>query len=656
MKTDLRRELNELEENFDIDEMTIYDGPEIDPEKIRRTVMQNIKAEKPRNIRKKVTICLIAAALATAVIGSTVLAATGVFKPKLSDVYKGDTSFLEIQDTEEFTFTSYNDDISAEFMGIVSTEDETIASVLLTKKDGTAFTEAEDIEVDENKLADDIIDIDWDSDTKDFAERLKANPKNIDYAYAFYKDNNEGKLLELSNMALTYVLSEDKKSIRLYVVTSPVSPDEPEVYINVVSRDAEAFHFKEKVNSYDLNDGNDGPSLIQDYIRLYGSDEKKYRIKESKNVVSVYSTKTEKLSLPYYLRIKLDYTPESQDLTLRTKVSSETAPHVMKKDLSAEMTITPTRILLETENNYTIDQINEMQSVGGYFNEEDKYTIENPEINFPFRVSAFVDNFFGGENAWTEFDDQRTKIVMTDGTVYYLTATSSMGCDYDPESDMCSLIEEKEFYYSTYPDFSRPSIINVTTGIYKKTIINPNDIAKFVLNGDTVYTKKGYEDLVVSVPGNNIIAEPSTVVPEESESPVLSGLNFNAIVELRETIKNKYSSSGVELSEMMSASMDEKTENSSVSKMVIEICLNGKKDDLKAMITDLAEETKSMYLFITEMKLVKSEESSDYSLMLKMENPHMAENADISEEELMDYINTKYASIDIDKMIENTFN
>ena len=656
MKTDLRSEINKMD-NYEFDETTINEDLGIDPEKIKADVMQRINAQKPKKNRKGFALLLIAAVISTALIGTTVMAAAGVFSPKLNDIYRGDTSFLEVHGTDEFIFESEDDNLSAEFVGITTIDDETIASVVLTKKDDSPFTDADHIESNEKHLLDDIISVDWYSPGDNVVSDLKKNPNNIDYAYAYYKNSKDGKMLEYSSMAVNYILSDDKKSIRLYIKTEPSTPEEPETYVNVVSRYAQIYHSKNKIGSYSMCDGNETPIFMNDFTNCIGDIENKYIVREKNSVMTIYSADEERLSLPYYIRIKIDYSPEDDDLTIRSAVSSETAPGLMKKG-SADLKITPTKIYIAAENTYTIDEINRMQSVGGYFSEEDKYTVENPQICFPFRVSAFVDNFNDEYDPWTEIDEERSRVVMTDGTVYYLNGSSSMGCDYDKETDLCTLIEDKTLTYSYYPSYCTPRSIEDESGIVRQTIINTNEIAKVVINSDTVYTKEGYEDTVVSIPEKTINIKPKITTdssePDSNETDKFA-IDFNGILSLKERIMKNLLTENMYYCEDMSMSMYEPTDNSSIEKMVYTIMIGGGKDDLKRTAEGLCGEL-DKYLYMTELSLKEPlEPSKDYTLTITLENPKKARGAKISDDEILEYINNKYESIDTEKLINDAF-
>ena len=130
MKTTFRNVFNETDD-LPIDETMLGDTPEIDVSKITSMTMSKISEpeKKPKRIKNKLPLILIAAAVSAALIGTTVIAATGLLKPILSEKYGGDTSTLAVYNNNSFKFSCEDKNINAEFLGFTGEEDFTVAAV-----------------------------------------------------------------------------------------------------------------------------------------------------------------------------------------------------------------------------------------------------------------------------------------------------------------------------------------------------------------------------------------------------------------------------------------------------------------------------------------------------------------------------------------------
>ena len=133
MKTKFKDEFDKFDIDFDIDEITVVKDLGIDPETIKCKAMQQIRASKTKRNRKRLSIWLVAAAVSAAVVGTTVIATTGLLHPDFTPIYTGDVSVLEVVGTNEFNFSSDNNSLNAEFLGMVFTEKNLVASVALIK-------------------------------------------------------------------------------------------------------------------------------------------------------------------------------------------------------------------------------------------------------------------------------------------------------------------------------------------------------------------------------------------------------------------------------------------------------------------------------------------------------------------------------------------
>lgn len=103
--------------------------------------MKNISSEKPKKKHKVITFMLIAAALTTAIVGTTVIAATLNKKADFSEVISGEKDALDVYSANDFIMKTDIENLDAEFLGIMGNEETAFAEIELFHKDGTAFFE-----------------------------------------------------------------------------------------------------------------------------------------------------------------------------------------------------------------------------------------------------------------------------------------------------------------------------------------------------------------------------------------------------------------------------------------------------------------------------------------------------------------------------------
>ena len=131
-------EMETLTESFDrIEEASLY-APDIDIEKIKRGALEmtGMKASK-KHTGKKLTVLLIAAALAVAAVGTTA-AATGSFNSAFGQMIAGE-AIDGLYSAGKAQISS--DTLNVEFEGVTGDDRSAMAVLTITKKDGTAFTE-----------------------------------------------------------------------------------------------------------------------------------------------------------------------------------------------------------------------------------------------------------------------------------------------------------------------------------------------------------------------------------------------------------------------------------------------------------------------------------------------------------------------------------
>ena len=245
----LKNEFDQFDQDFEIDETTICADLGIDPQKIADNVLQTIaEPTVKKNKRRFITVFVAAAALSITAVCSTVIATSGVLRPDFTDVYQGDISALEIRGTETFEFAPLDQNLQAEFIGIVNTEDRIVASVNISKKDGTPFTSSDGMQNPSGFLLEKLLPEVKNNENHsqrptDYSVRLKEQQYGFDYPYVFYVEDENGNICEQSADAVEYVLSDNGKTLRMFITAKTVDKDLTGGYVYITSRYTTEINF-----------------------------------------------------------------------------------------------------------------------------------------------------------------------------------------------------------------------------------------------------------------------------------------------------------------------------------------------------------------------------------------------------------------------------
>ena len=471
--TSFKREFDTIDEAYDIDESTITKGVDIDTDKVVNNVMTAIRADKESHKkRSKLPVILVAASVSTAIIGTSVVASTNIISSNFNNKYKGDTSAITIYENDSFKFTTKDDNLKAEFIGLVGDEDFTMATVELTKKDGsTFFNDGFLLPLNyENVYGDDcykyqVIRTGSDSDSTD------------DY-------NNTDDKAE-------YILSRDGKTLTLYLTAGTV--DDP--------KNTKLDFHSSKYYSYNFGKAlTQTPSIDSEtYKRAFEELEYASDI-ENKNAKWIYENgkyvfhniETEEHSLDFDISLTLD---KKLNASFKRTLDHKASPHIIKEDRTAELKISPFKLRIENKQSFTHEQLNKQH--GFEISEIYKNGAEYQSNAY----NQMVASSFEGENGFEYDDIYNCALLMKDGTQYNFSP-SSIFTDFKVNDSFEGQIHEWiELNYTDIPIDAGFSISEMNDS--RSNIVNPSQIAKIMIKGDIVYMADGYEDKQIKAPEEN---------------------------------------------------------------------------------------------------------------------------------------------------------
>lgn len=135
-----------LENGFeDISDETVIVDTGINPENVRRAVMEEISTKKKRKFSKKIFVGLIAAALSVAVL-TTGAVASGSFNSTFAEWFSGDCN-LGLYNGGNVSATSSSDDFDVSVLGVAGDDEEAYVAIEIKRKDGKSFDISENKEI-----------------------------------------------------------------------------------------------------------------------------------------------------------------------------------------------------------------------------------------------------------------------------------------------------------------------------------------------------------------------------------------------------------------------------------------------------------------------------------------------------------------------------
>ncbi len=436
MKTTLREAFLNMDESIVTDNNYITESTEVDCEKIKADVLSRINAGAKQKARpkKQLKTILIAAVLCVILaLGATAIYASGSIEYIFREFFGGNMNSAGLYDSGNVTITSGDEDLNINLLGVTGDSKKIYAAIEVTKKDGTAFTD----------------------EGYSNAYHILDNPE--DFGCYFECTDKDGNSPERCNGKVEYSLSEDGKVLKLCVLA--MNGDENmdlkngTMYLShnrfgavkILERIAKRVDM-ELANQMGAGYGWDKDSSeIDELIAKAEASLDEQGITDyctyttNDNELCVVQRKVFPLS--FEMNFELSY---ETDRNITKTLTAEDAPDYITEDaIEVKMEITPFGLNL-------------------YGKCDPAITSARPDESYCYKVIDY---------------SSRPRIVLEDGTEYYLYQG---GLDTEGVKDGY-YTEEKVFNLSTN---NGPAHYEAQVNL-----INPEDVAEVIINGNTVYTK-----------------------------------------------------------------------------------------------------------------------------------------------------------------------
>lgn len=493
MKTTFRKEFNSFEDDFNIEETTVNEDLGIDPVVIKNNVLGQISTGKKRKNRKGFTVFLIAAAVSATVLGTTAIAAT-ISKNRKADFtekFDGEVSILEVKEAVDFSFEPADQNLQAEFLGIVSDGDKAVASVILTKKDGSAFVdEGMNILKPEGIILDDIQPLKYfyGLEDKNYLSALRNMENKPDYQYVFYSTDRRDNIVEENTDNVEYILSDDRTELKMYIELcanyGTVSGGRGEIsseyfnackYTNTIAEypimnEDNYFRAKTLSESKDLDFYKDCKWVFND------------------GVYTLYQIEPVRYDLVYDMSFKMDFEVNN---TIKSVFTERQAPDFLRNNSVMNMKMTSFKLSLNSAASYTEDEVRTKIDEYCKMNDYTEEMMKNIKIDIPnnnieplFAVSSTIYNYV--DDKFRNIDFSKSKIIMKDGKEFYLIDTNNgMGYSQD-DSGRLNVTDDLEFAFSERPYYNGMGYGLIENDV-RKAVVDPQKVSSIVINGNTIY-------------------------------------------------------------------------------------------------------------------------------------------------------------------------
>ncbi len=451
MKTTFKNEINKFEKSYISNEDNIIEPVEYSIERVTEKVMSAIR-HKPNKKKRWVPI-LAAAVLLTAAIGTTVLAATGVWNP-FAEKIPGNTNNLKVLSNDSFRFTSSDDNLQAEFAGYVGDDDFALAAINITKKDGQPI------------IKDDGI--------------LEGKDEISKNGYTYRLDSEYIRENGFEPESPEYYLSNDKKTLTLYLTVNLPSGNMQHTTVHFDSKELYAYNITEKYTEYAYN-----PTQKVQRIRVSPEGDGRYFLTKFEGDKYVeYGITTKAYDLPYSVYLELDEKPE---VFLKKEVDAEALPNLIRPGESVEMQLSHFKLRLTQHKSITDAEKTALET-------KLKNSSSNGTYDLANELSPFIKNNPYFKDTPHLIHAMDSGIVMKDGRKIFLAQDGNKTTIRQDAEDKnkWNVDTSMDLYFIEFPLDSIYQ--NIIKDQLLKVAVNPSDIATVVIEGNTVYTAEGFEN------------------------------------------------------------------------------------------------------------------------------------------------------------------
>ena len=437
MKTTFKTVFTELDD--ELMELDIQDNShDIDIDKIKSEVFMQINSEKSskKKFGKKVVVMLVAAVI---LVGGTIGAfATGSVQAVFGSIFQnsGGMNELGLFDGGNVEVKSEDNSLDIKLLGITGDGEKLCSAIEITKKDGSP-----------------VID-------KDYSYPTNSEPFD---GSSWKATVNGGDKAKSAMQSPQYVLSDDNKTLTIYLFTTTASGSDDSLQDSRMTFVSKKFHVNKITNELAsvklpglmdpiFDEMNNNEELSADDVLF---DQKELAKKRSALGLSeedfitidykgkrIYCQAEQKtFELPFTVSYDLNY---RTDKFIERDLSAQNAPKVVVKNTrNAKMTVSPFSIYLSAECD-----------------------ADNPDSH----GKDGLDKCFMLPE-W----DKKSKVTLTDGTVYYLYANE--GGEHR---------EDENGVYHTTVHLKYSTVIGPPLEP-ENIFVNIKDIESVTINGDTIY-------------------------------------------------------------------------------------------------------------------------------------------------------------------------
>lgn len=419
---------------WDVSQLITDDSPVFDFEKIKANVRsRTIDIEKPKKDGKRIRLfAALAAAIVVCTVSVTVLAVTGVFSNIFDSHFQGDSSVLDVYDGGNVRFESDDPGLEGKLSGVTGDENAFFAAIELTKKDGSAFT-------DEGYTS---LMSGYCSGTDDNNANCCINAVSV-----------SGMNISFEGMAggydVQYTLSDDRRTMTMIFGINADSSDIQNGRLTLRNNYFTAYRVVRKLAEFEVNDQN-AASEEESIRRANHLDVSDTYLSFNGKAWELLQIERRNYDLPFVMEMDMNYeTKDSLKISLKSSNALQREP-----DDTAEATMMISDLGIYIKTKYPIDK-----------------ALSGDELVAKFRM-------WSGNMRSPEPD--KSKIIMSDGTVYYFCSISSSAGTAKTGNDRKYYFTEENFRFSDIPE---PQTLN------KLIVIDKTKIAKIVFNGEVIYQK-----------------------------------------------------------------------------------------------------------------------------------------------------------------------
>ncbi len=423
MKTTFKKAFSEFEDDLMNTEENMYDI-EVNVQKVKYEVFSRIENKKNKKYSKRVTAFLVAAVIL--LIGTVGAFAINDIKAVFQGFFNKGSNMnsLGLYNGGDVKVNSYDDDYNVEVLGVTGDGEKMFSAIQITKKDGS-----------------EVIDKNY----QHFSSTTKHD-------FSVFVTTKDSKLIKAYSNA-RFELSNNNKVLKIYFYSFDIKEDVSQGKINIKGSYVGAFKIDRELASLDLpnslNEVDEAPdgkywfdeTFLEEKRNEFGFSEEEcfYFDNDSKRIYCQGSFK--EFKLPIDISFDIDYSTQNHT---EVNFDEKTARCVAENSAeNVKMTITPFGVRLSCQfDGNSVDRA-------------------DTEVRC-LKINK---------------DDKTSKIVLDDGTTYYLYSISKS----EQEIDNKGIVTEN---YSLY--------MNTVPGIHyhmKFIAIDPREVKEVYFNGQLIYSK-----------------------------------------------------------------------------------------------------------------------------------------------------------------------